>query len=173
MRVCFSSDKEGRGEIMPQLRYGGKQGQVIQYEVDPDLIVVRTRSKQSFRSGPVPRPEAALLEEMELVAEFPDAGVEVYRKRPGSRVSVRTVREELKKAPDTRFAGRVLVEAQSKEPVVYTENIFVKFRDEEDREDCVEVLRQAGLTVKRELTYATNAFFAEAPEGTGQEVFTI
>ena len=86
---------------------------------------------------------------------------------------MKTVREELKKAPDTRFAGRVLVEAQSKEPVVYTENIFVKFRDEEDREDCVEVLQQAGLTVKRELTYATNAFFAEAPEGTGQEVFNI
>jgi subtilisin family serine protease len=158
---------------MPQLRYGGKQGQVVQYEVDPDLVVVRTRSKQSFRSSPVPRPEAALLEDMELVAEFPEAGVEVYRKRPGTRVSVRTVREELKKAPDTRFAGRVLVEAQSKEPVVYTENIFIKFRDEEDREDCLEVLRQAGLTVKRELTYATNAFFAEAPEGTGQEVFTI
>ena len=158
---------------MPQLRYGGKTGKLIRYEVDPELVVVRTRSKQSFRSGPVPRPEMALLQDMELVAEFPDAGVEVYRKRPGARVSVKTVREELKKAPDTRFAGRVLVETQSKEPVVYTENIFVKFRDEEDREDCVDVLQQAGLTVKRELTYATNAFFAEAPEGTGQEVFTI
>ena len=158
---------------MPQLRYGGKTGKLIRYEVDPEMVVVRTRSKQSFRSGPVPRPEMALLQDMELVAEFPDAGVEVYRKRPGVRVSVKTVREELKKAPDTRFSGRVLVETQSKEPVVYTENIFVKFRDEEDREDCVDVLKQAGLTVKRELTYATNAFFAEAPEGTGQEVFTI
>ncbi len=158
---------------MPQLRYGGKTGKLIRYEVDPEMIVVRTRSKQSFRSGPVPRPEMALLQDMEVVAEFPDAGVEVYRKRPGARVSVKTVREELKKAPDTRFSGRVLVETQSKEPVVYTENIFVKFRDEEDREDCVDVLQRAGLTVKRELTYATNAFFAEAPEGTGQEVFTI
>jgi subtilisin family serine protease len=158
---------------MPQLRYGGKTGKLIRYEVDPELVVVRTRSKQSFRSGPVPRPEMALLQDMEVVAEFPDAGVEVYRKRPGARVSVKTVREELKKAPDTRFSGRVLVETQSKEPVVYTENIFVKFRDDEDREDCVDVLQQAGLTVKRDLTYATNAFFAEAPEGTGQEVFTI
>ena len=142
---------------MPQLRYGGKQGQVIQYEVDPDLVVVRMRSKQSFRSGPVPRPEAALLEEMELVAEFPDTGVEVYRKRPGVRLSVRTVREELKKAPDTRFAGRVLVEVQSKEPVVYTENLFVKFRDEEDREDCMVVLhnRQGGRTVNLRRGYDT------------------
>ena len=72
---------------MPQLRYGGKKGKLIRYEVDSDLVVVRTRSKQSFRSGIVPRPETALLEDMELVAEFPEAGVEVYRKRPGARVS--------------------------------------------------------------------------------------
>jgi len=158
---------------MPQLRYGGKAGKIVRYEVDPDLVVVRTRSKRSFRAGPVPRPEAALLEDMDLVAEYPDAGVEVYRKRPGMRRSTKTVRDELKNAPDTRFSGRVLVDVQSKEPVVYTENVFVKFRDDEDRDDCVEVLRQAGLTVKRELTYATNAFFAEAPEGTGQEIFAI
>jgi len=158
---------------MPQLRYGGKKGQAVQYEVDPELVAVRTRSKRSFRGGPAPRPEAALLEEMDLVAEFPDAGVEVYRKRPGGRVSVDTLRDALRKAPDTRFAGRVLVEVRSKEPVVYTENIFVKFRDEEEWEDCVEVLRQAGLTVKRELAYATNAFFGAAPEGTGQSVFAI
>jgi len=158
---------------MPQIRYGGKKGKVVHYDVDPDLVVVRTRSKQSFRSGPVLRPEAALLEDMDLVAEFPEAGVEVFRKRPAARISVKAVREELKKSPDTCFAGRVLVDAQSKEPVVYTENVFVKFRDDEDREDCLEVLRQAGLTVKKELAYATNAFFTEAPAGTGQGVFDI
>jgi hypothetical protein len=50
---------------MPELRYGGKHGQVIQYEVDPELGAVRTRSKQSFRSGPVPRPSPfAIISEM-------------------------------------------------------------------------------------------------------------
>ena len=53
---------------MPQLRYGGKTGKLIRYEVDPEMVVVRTRSKQSFRSGPVPRPEMALLQDMEVVA---------------------------------------------------------------------------------------------------------
>ena len=158
---------------MPLLRYGGKKGKAIHYEVDPDLIAVRTRSKKSFRSVPVQRPEAVLLEDMDIVAEFPDAGVEVYRRRAGTRPAVKTILEELKKAPDTRFAGRVLVDSVSKEPIVYTENVFIKFRDDEDRDDCLRVLREAGLTVKRELSYATNAFFAEAPEGTGQEVFEI
>jgi subtilisin family serine protease len=158
---------------MPILRYGGKKGAAIQYEVDPELLAVRTRSKRAFRGGPVARPEAALLDEMDLVAEFPEAGVEVYRRRAGAKRATKTVRDELKKSPDTRFAGRVLVDAKSKEPIVYTENIFVKFRDDEEREKCVEALRAEGLQVKRELSYATNAFFAEAPEGTGQEVFEI
>lgn len=158
---------------MPILRYGGKKGQTVHYEVDPDLVVVRTRSKKSFRSGPVPRPEAELLEDTDLVAQFPEAGVEVYRRRAGARRSMKIVRETLRKAPDTRFAGRVLVDAASKEPVVYTENVFIKFRDDEDRDHCIEVLREAGLAVKQELSYATNAFFVEAPEGTGQGVFEI
>jgi hypothetical protein len=144
---------------MPTLRYGGKKGQIVHYEVDPELVVVRTRSKKSFRSQPVPRPEAALLEDTDLVADFPDAGVQVFRRRPGSRVSVKTIRDELKKAPDTRFAGRVLIEVESKEPVVYTENVFIKFRDDEERDHCEEVLREAGLSIKKELSYATNAFF--------------
>lgn len=158
---------------MPSIRYGGKQGKPLQYEVDPELVAVRTRSKRSFRGGPVLRPEAALLEEMDIVAEFPEAGVEVFRRRAGARVAVKTVKEALRKIPDTRFAGSVLVNAESREPVVYTENVFVKFRDDEEREHCVKVIQEAGLRIKRELTYATNAFFAEAPEGTGQDIFAI
>src|SRR4051794_15134481 len=83
------------------------------------------------------------------------------------------VRRELHESPRTRFAGRVLVDEQSREPVLYTENLFVKFRDDVDREHCLEVLGEAGLTVKQELPYAPNAFFAAAPEGTGQKVFDI
>jgi subtilisin-like proprotein convertase family protein len=65
------------------------------------------------------------------------------------------------------------VETESKEPVVYTENVFVKFRDDEERDHCERVLREAGLTIKKELSYATNAFFACAPEGTGQKIFDM
>lgn len=158
---------------MPAIRYGGKGGYTQQLEVDPDLMAVRTRSKRSFRSGSVQRPESALLDEMDLVAEFPDAGVEVFRRRKGARREFDAVKRELREAPDARFVGSVLVDKESRRPLVYTENVFVKFRDEEDEADCVNVLREAGLAVKRELDYATNAFFAEAPEGTGQAVFAI
>lgn len=158
---------------MPEVRYGGEDGKAIQLEVAPDLVAVRARRGSSLRQGPVPPPEAALLDEMEPVLSFPEVGVEVYRSREGMSRPVEDVRRELHESPGTRFAGRVLVDERSREPVLYTENMFVKFRDDTDREHCLEVIREAGLTVKQELPYAANAFFAAAAEGTGQRVFEI
>jgi hypothetical protein len=136
-------------------------------------VAVRTRRGRTLREGPVQRPEAALLDETEPVLSFPEVGVEVYRRRGEASRSLDEIRRELHESPATRFAGRVLVDAQSREPVLYTENLFCKFADDKDRDQCLEVLREAGLAVKQELPYATNAFFVAAPEGTGQRVFDI
>jgi hypothetical protein len=59
------------------------------------------------------------------------------------------------------------------EPVLYTENLFVKFIDRADPGDCTAVLRETGLAIKQQVDYATNAWFVQAPEGTGQAVFEI
>ena len=158
---------------MPEVRYGGENGKTIQLKVDPDLVVVRARRGESLREGPVPGAEAALLNEMEPVLSFPEVSVEVYRRRERSSRSMEEMRKELHESPATRFAGRVLVDEQSREPVLYTENLFVKFREGKNRDQRMAVLREAGLTVKRELPYANNAYFAAAPEGTGQRVFDI
>jgi hypothetical protein len=158
---------------MPEVRYGGGNGKTVQLEVDPDLVAVRVRRGGSLREGPVPRPEARLLDEMETVLSFPEVSVEVYRRRERASRSMEEARRQLNESPSTRFAGRVLVDQHSREPVLYTENLFVKFRDDKSRDQSLAVLREAGLTVKRELPYATNAFFVAAPEGTGQRVFDI
>ena len=73
---------------------------------------------------------------------------------------------------DVRFAGGVFVDPAG-EPVVYTENLFIKFRDQAEPKACREVIREAGLTIKNEVSYATNAFFVAAPEGTGEKIFEI
>jgi hypothetical protein len=158
---------------MPEVTYGGENGKTVQLEVDPDLVAVRARRGGSLREGPVPGSEADLLNEMEPVLSFPEVSVEVYRRRERSSRSMEEMRKELHESPATRFAGRVLVDEQSRKPVLYTENLFVKFRDSKNRDQCLAVLREAGLTVKRELPYATNAYFVAAPEGTGQRVFDI
>jgi hypothetical protein len=158
---------------MPEVTYGGQNGETIQLKVDPELVAVRARRGESLGEGPVPGPEAGLLNEMEPVLSYPEVSVEVYRRRERSERSMEEMRKELDESPATRFAGRVLVDEQSGEPVLYTENLFVKFSDGKDRDQCLAVLREAGLTVKRELPYASNAYFVAAPEGTGQRVFDI
>lgn len=161
---------------MPIVYFGAKGEPGFELEQSDELIAVRTRSKRSITlsGGPVPSPISAELEDGILVAEFPDAGVEVYRVllSPGVR-SLGERKTALRASPDVRFAGGVLVDPVSKEPVLYTENLFIKFGDKADPDDCLEVLRDAGLTVKQEVTYAVNAYFVAAVEGTGQKVFDI
>lgn len=157
---------------MPSVTYGGSGGQQVELEVDPDLLAVRTLSRRSLRSGPVAGPEAAVVDGLDLVAAYPDAGVEVYRRQEGSP-GVPEMKSALAGAPDIEFAGRVLVDPVSRRPVLYTENLFVKFDDDLLDDECRQHLTDEGLTVKRKVDYATNAYVASAPEGTGQEVFAI
>jgi len=158
---------------MPEVRYGGKRGTTINLELAKDLLVVRTRSGSSLLEGPVPRPELALINQAEMLLEFPEAGVQVFRRKPSDRRSVEDVQQVLQGSDDIRFAGRVLTDAVSGEPVVYTENVFIKFIDDLEPDECRAVLQEVGLTVKRELGYSNNAYFVAAPEGTGRKVFDI
>lgn len=156
---------------MPQFHYGKKGEPASWLQLSPDLLVVRTRSRLPLRGGPVMPPGAAQVADSQLVAEFPEAGVEVYKVVPDKR-SVDARKLALRSAPDVRFAGSGLTDTAG-EPVVYTENLFVKFRDEEESAACRQVLHELDLTIKEELTYANNAFFVAAPEGTGQAVFDL
>ncbi len=161
---------------MPTVHFGRKDEASFELEASPDLFAVRTHSGQPLVRGasPVPGPWLAHVIDCVLVVEFPEAGVRVYRapRRRGSP-SLRVRKLALRAAPDVRFAGGVLIDAQSGAPVLYTENLFVKFVDAADPAVCRTVLQAATLKVKDEPGYALNAFFCAAPEGAGQAVFDI
>ncbi|NOT54005.1 MAG: S8 family serine peptidase [Deltaproteobacteria bacterium] len=161
---------------MPTVYFGTKAEPGFDLEQSTDLIAVRTRSGRSITrsTGPVPTPQSAELEDGALVASYPEAGIEVYRVpvARGTR-SLTDRKTALRASSDVRFAGGVLVDPATKEPVLYSENIFIKFVDTADPDDCLAILRDAGLTVKNEVDYATNAYFVSAPDGTGQQVFDI
>lgn len=161
---------------MPRVYFGAKGEPGFDLEQSEDLIAVRTRSGRSITrtAGPVASPASAELEDGTLVAQYPEAGVEVYRVPTGRGArSLDERKAVLRAAPDVRFAGGVLVDPATQEPVLYTENLFVKFVDTADPDDCLAVLREAGLTVKHAVTYATNAYFVAPAEGTGQRVFGL
>lgn len=161
---------------MPKVFYGRRGEQGFDLEQSNDLLAVRTRSGFPItRTGvPVPTPESTVLEDANLVVAYPEAGVEVYRVPvTASAPSIDDRKRALRGASDVRFAGGVLVDPVTQEPVLYTENLFVKFAETTDPEDCLRILHTTGLTVKNEVTYATNAYFVAAREGSGQAVFEI
>jgi len=156
-------------------RYGGRKGRALELELDHQLVVVRTKSRAPLRRARINARTRRVLSELEPVARFQDAGVDILR-APTARLRA-VVREQglalLRRDPDIRFAGRVLRDARSKSPVVYTENFFVKFADDLGGSACRALLAASGLAIKRALEYARNAYFVAAPEGTGRRVFAI
>ena len=161
---------------MPTVYFGTKDEPAFELEKSDDLIAVRTRSRRSIRrsAGPVPTPLSDALEDGTLLAEYPEAGVEVYRVPVDAESrSLEARKTTLRASPDVQFAGGVFMDPVTKEPVLYTENLFIKFVDTADPDDCLAVLRDTGLTVKEAVSYATNAYFVAAVEGSGERVFQI
>jgi subtilisin family serine protease len=158
---------------MVEVNLGSKNDSPIQLKKSGDLLAVRTRSRRSLRSGPVQPAVAAEVADGQLVLAFPEVGVEVYRvpQAPTKR-SLEQRKLGLRRDPDVRFAGGVLVD-DAGQPILYTENLFIKFSDAVDPDVAREVLRAKGLLIKQEVTYATNAFFAGLPEGSGEKVFDV
>ncbi len=158
---------------MPHVNFGTKDTQGFELDVSPDLIAVRTRSLRSVRGvGPVASPSSAEVSDGNLVASFPEAGVEIYRVPTATR-SLDARKRSLRTESDVRFAGSVLVQPKSGKPVLYSENIYIRFKPEIDSDDCEAVLLEVGLTIREHLAFADNAYFVSAPEGTGQRVFDI
>ena len=165
---------------MLSFRYGGKTGRSFSLKESLRDIVVRTESRMPvtgedvFAEAPLSKAARVIVGEFDLVARFQEAGVEVLRTSVRAAKAMRdNARSILKKEPAIEFAGRVLIDSRSGEPVVYTENFFVKFNGDISSRACVKIIKSYGLEVKRPLEYARNAYFIEAKEGTGQKVFAI
>jgi subtilisin family serine protease len=166
---------------MYTVTYGGRNGRHFDLEVSDAHVVVRTQSRTRatarapFAAAAVNAEARRIIDAFEVQVRFPEAGVEVLRTR--DRRPDRALRDEaravLKEQHDVRFAGRALVTPEAARPVVYTENFFVKFDDDESPESCAGRLAYHGLAIKRALPFARNAYFAEAPEGTGIAVFDL
>lgn len=166
---------------MVQVRYGGENGEQYELVISDNHIVVRTHNRsvligdRPFEVASVSPQAHNILNQFEVKVEFHQAGVEILQAKVPSQDSVLRdqAREVLNQEPEIQFAGRVLVDPVSMEPVIYTENLFVKFDDEAEVTTCHEVLGRYGLRIKRQLEYARNAYFVSAPENTGLAVFDI
>lgn len=152
-------------------QYKGKKGKRFTLKESKDTIVVRTQRRLPLSRLPLSRRSRSIVGGLQSVVRYPTAGVEVFR--TGAGVSRDEARKALKQEEGLRFVGRTLVDPDSRAPVLYTENIFIKFEDDASTRNCKKLLRTHGLKAKRALDYAHNAFFISAEEGTGQQIFDI
>ncbi|QEF98299.1 Calcium-dependent protease precursor [Stieleria maiorica] len=160
---------------MPVVTYGGSDEEGFELVESRELIAIRTRSNRSLRTkSTVSDPVEGQLSGCELVMRFPEAGVEVYRVPKGEKKSAMQNRKRaLRQHPDVRFAGGVLIDKDAQEPVIYTENLFIKFIDSLDAGECERIIREASLILKEKLGFGINSYFVQATEGTGQRVFDL
>ena len=156
--------------------FGGKDGTRHILHESSDMVVVRTRNSRNLKSAVVSDKGKMALKDLEVVMEFPEADITVFRTKnsvKGSLTARNEARSVLKKEPELRFVGRVLVEADGKTMVIYTENIFIKFHDDVSAEICEKILAENDLTLKQKTDYAKNTFFVSAPENTGLRIFEL
>ncbi len=166
---------------MVTFRYGSSDSQPYELVISDEHIVVRTCNRTALTGDrpygltPVSAEAHRVLDQFEATTCFREAGVEVLQaKSPTDGAALRDqAREILNQEPEIQFAGRALIDPISHEPVVYTENLFVKFDADEDAANCEAILNRYGLTIKRQLEYARNAYFVAAPDKTGLAVFEV
>ena len=161
---------------MKSFKYGGKDGRKFNLVEAQDLVVVRTKEEADLRSMALSEGSRAMAEGMLPVLSFPEANVTVYRvvstRGDDSVLKTRNaIRKSLNEEENVRFAGRTLVDQLTGEIVVYTENIFVKFKDDITEDTCKKIIDSLGLTIKEQYKFAKNAFFLQSAEGTGLKVF--
>jgi subtilisin family serine protease len=156
--------------------FGGKNGNIHVLHESMDMVAVRTKNSRDLQSAIISEKGKRTLKNLQIVLEFPEADITVFRTKDSvkNRLLVRNkARSVLKKEPELRFVGKVLVEEDGKTVVLYTENIFIKFHDNIKSEICEKILAENKLKIKQRPEYAKNIYFVSAPENTGLQIFDI
>jgi hypothetical protein len=142
----------------------------LELEDMTDLVIVRSHRRGSRHDiSPLTRRSRGAGDQLVPLFGFPSAGVGVYAAPVGSSAELSSA---LNEDPEIQFAGRGLRDRFGA-PVVYTENIFVKFSGAVASSHAQEVLREAGLELKRSAQFAEQGYLAGAPAGTGRDVFDM
>lgn len=156
--------------------FGGKNGRKHILRESDDMVAVRTRNSRDLKNAISSESGKKVLKKLDVIMEFPEADITVFKvRKPGKdeRSARDKARYALRKEPEVRFAGKVLVDEDGKTLVLYTENIFIKFHDNVGAEKCEKILSGSGLSIKQKTTFSANSYFVSAPENTGLKIFEI
>jgi subtilisin family serine protease len=155
---------------------GGKNGKRNTLVESTDRVVIRTKNSRNLDDAVFSDEGKQALKDFDIELEFPEADITVLKTKDfvATETTIRdNARSVLKNEPELRFAGRVLIDSDGKTPVLYTENIFIKFFDHIKVDACEKILADNNLLIKQKPDYALNTYFVGAPANTGLQVFEI
>lgn len=156
---------------MVEVNFGKQHDRPFVLQKNRQLLAVRSHAGTPLAQTLCCKSAHTALEGCELLMHIEDADVQVFKLPEHSDTSHR--KALLRELPDVRFAGSVLVEPVTQEPVLYTENVFLKFVDSLKATECMVILEELGLMIKQQVPYATNAFFVHHPGTHGIDICTL
>lgn len=157
-----------------QYTIGGKKGKTFELEESKSMVAVRTKGK-TIKNSLKSKTSKDLAGKMQVKEKIQHARVTVIQVKENekNKLKVRNaVRKSFKKEKDLEFAGRVLVDTVSKEPVLYTENLFIEFKPGIDDAKARKIIADNKLQLKKKLEYADYSYFVSAADK-GMKVFEI
>lgn len=145
-----------------------------------DLIVVRTHKKFNlhFTENPITSIFKKFPVNFENIGYFIESNVYAFKftyKDTNNPISSE-LRDEIlfvlkKKKNLLKFAGKSLRLKNTDIYQIYTENLFLKFRNDARKRHINSVLKRFDLFEKRKLKFCNNGYFVNAIDGIGQSVF--
>lgn len=116
----------------------------------------------------------AMTDNIEYQVVFTIASAEVYVVSVQSDINkINKLKENIAANTDVRFVGHGYKIERNKEPIIYTENLFIKFNEKLIESECKTIIKQYNLIMKVKLTFITNGYFVSTQPNTGDHVFVI
>jgi subtilisin family serine protease len=141
-----------------------------------NFVVVRTKKGKPLPAALLSKGSKQTAGKFNVKQKIERAGITILevKKNQTDPLAVRNkAREQFKKEKAIDFAGRVLVDKETGEPVLYTENIFIQLKPGISKEAAKKIFKDLNLTEKESITYAANTYFVSAAKGTGTKIFDI
>lgn len=141
-----------------------------------NFVVVRTKKGKTLPAALLSKGSKQTAGKFKVKQKIERAGVTILevKKSQSDPLAVRNkAREQFKKEKGIDFAGRVLVDKETGEPVLYTENIFIQLKPDVSKTAAQKIFKELSLTEKETVHYAANTYFVSAPKGSGTKVFDI
>lgn len=157
-----------RGQSMEEVNFGKKHSRLVCLEKDRQLLAVRGTPGSALATTLCCEPARQALADGELLLSLEDADVQVFKL--AQHADATHCKAMLRALPDIRFAGSVLVDPHTRDPILYTENLFLKFIDQLTSVQCLNILDALNLEIKQQVPYAKNAFFVHHQDCRGTHV---